>query len=150
MFVLSLSGTVKTSSTTINTRLHCSLWYYANDLERSPFPSQIEFMNLLRSCTERPRILMLQIYYLITVSLSFQMTTEHGEKITFRGCQLDGGKTNPCDIVQQKVADQKGVKIEHCSICEKDNCNGSTNLQFNFWSILIPATLFLYMSRTIL
>lgn len=48
--------------------------------------------------------------------------------MTYRGCQLDGGKTDPCQIAYGKAKLQRGVKIESCSICKDDACNGATRL----------------------
>lgn len=55
-------------------------------------------------------------------------TNENGDTMTFRGCQLDGGKTDPCQIAFGKAKLQRGIDIEHCSICKDDECNGSVNL----------------------
>lgn len=52
-------------------------------------------------------------------------TNENGDTMTYRGCQLDGGKTDPCQIAFGKAKLQRGVSIEHCSICKDDECNGA-------------------------
>ncbi|XP_062551958.1 uncharacterized protein LOC134217191 [Armigeres subalbatus] len=52
-------------------------------------------------------------------------TNENGDSMTYRGCQLDGGKTDPCQIAFGKAKLQPGVSIEHCSICKDDECNGA-------------------------
>ncbi|XP_049287601.1 uncharacterized protein LOC125766061 [Anopheles funestus] len=51
-------------------------------------------------------------------------SNENGDTMTYRGCQLDGGKTDPCQIAYGKAKLQRGVKIESCSICKDDACNG--------------------------
>uniref|UniRef100_A0A6E8VVV8 Protein quiver n=1 Tax=Anopheles coluzzii TaxID=1518534 RepID=A0A6E8VVV8_ANOCL len=55
-------------------------------------------------------------------------SNENGDTMTYRGCQLDGGKTDPCQIAYGKAKLQRGVKIESCSICKDDACNGATRL----------------------
>ncbi|XP_055638355.1 uncharacterized protein LOC129776634 [Toxorhynchites rutilus septentrionalis] len=55
-------------------------------------------------------------------------TNENGDLMTFRGCQLDGGKTDPCQITFSKASTQPGVSIDHCSICKEDECNGAVSL----------------------
>uniref|UniRef100_A0A182JIW9 Uncharacterized protein n=1 Tax=Anopheles atroparvus TaxID=41427 RepID=A0A182JIW9_ANOAO len=55
-------------------------------------------------------------------------SNENGDTMTFRGCQLDGGKTDPCQIAYGKAKLQRGVKIESCSICKEDACNGATRV----------------------
>uniref|UniRef100_A0A182NUD3 Uncharacterized protein n=1 Tax=Anopheles dirus TaxID=7168 RepID=A0A182NUD3_9DIPT len=55
-------------------------------------------------------------------------SNENGDTMTYRGCQLDGGKTDPCQIAYGKAKLQRGVKIESCSICKDDACNGSPRL----------------------
>lgn len=55
-------------------------------------------------------------------------TNENGDTMTFRGCQLDGGKTDPCQIAFGKAKLQRGIEIEHCSICKDDECNGAVSL----------------------
>ena len=67
---------------------------------------------------------------------------ERGEKSTFRGCQLDGGKTNVCDITRSKASSGKNqVTIEECSVCKEDGCNKSDNLKLSsgivFFSLII-------------
>lgn len=52
-------------------------------------------------------------------------TNENGDTMTFRGCQLDGGKTDPCQIAFGKAKLQRGIEIAHCSICKDDECNGA-------------------------
>ncbi|XP_065072604.1 uncharacterized protein witty [Ochlerotatus camptorhynchus] len=52
-------------------------------------------------------------------------SNENGDTMTYRGCQLDGGKTDPCQIAFGKAQKQRGVNIEHCSICKDDDCNGA-------------------------
>ncbi|XP_050078641.1 uncharacterized protein LOC126565502 [Anopheles maculipalpis] len=52
-------------------------------------------------------------------------SNENGDTMTYRGCQLDGGKTDPCQIAYGKAKLQRGVKIESCSICKDDGCNGA-------------------------
>ncbi|XP_055545454.1 uncharacterized protein LOC129730281 [Wyeomyia smithii] len=52
-------------------------------------------------------------------------TNENGDTMTFRGCQLDGGKTDPCQIALGKAKLQTNVDIQHCSICKNDECNGA-------------------------
>ncbi|XP_055598076.1 uncharacterized protein LOC129747752 [Uranotaenia lowii] len=58
-------------------------------------------------------------------------SNENGDTMTYRGCQLDGGKTDPCQIAFGKAKLQRGVNIEHCSICKDDECNGSHRLRFS-------------------
>lgn len=74
---------------------------------------------------------------------------EKGDTITFRGCQLETAKTNPCDIVYQKAAKMNNVKIEHCSVCSADQCNASNQLQANLWKILIPIGFILYAASKV-
>lgn len=57
------------------------------------------------------------------------MISEHGENITTRGCQLDGGATNLCEVVHLKAKNSAKIRIDHCSVCEKDECNSS--ISFN-------------------
>ncbi|XP_058450840.1 uncharacterized protein LOC131430135 [Malaya genurostris] len=70
-------------------------------------------------------------------------TNENGETLTYRGCQLDGGKTDPCQIVHGKAKLQTGVIIEHCSICKSDECNGTMNLVRGRNSLILAATMML-------
>ncbi|CAO1367906.1 unnamed protein product [Diamesa hyperborea] len=55
----------------------------------------------------------------------FITTNENGEKVTFRGCQLDGEKTDMCYLVTRKAEGKKGVLVTECETCNTDNCNGS-------------------------
>ncbi|XP_053665798.1 uncharacterized protein LOC128714941 [Anopheles marshallii] len=55
-------------------------------------------------------------------------SNENGDTMTYRGCQLDGGKTDPCQIAYGKAKLQRGVKIEFCSTCKDDACNGAPQL----------------------
>ncbi|XP_035915788.1 uncharacterized protein LOC118513738 [Anopheles stephensi] len=55
-------------------------------------------------------------------------SNENGDTMTYRGCQLDGGKTDPCQIAYGKAKLQRGVKIESCSICKDDACNAAPRL----------------------
>uniref|UniRef100_A0A1B0GGY3 Protein quiver n=1 Tax=Lutzomyia longipalpis TaxID=7200 RepID=A0A1B0GGY3_LUTLO len=52
------------------------------------------------------------------------------DQIIVRSCQLDGAQTNPCSVAEDKIRDQqiRGYRIDHCSICSKDNCNGAMGL----------------------
>ncbi|XP_058059586.1 uncharacterized protein LOC131210367 [Anopheles bellator] len=52
-------------------------------------------------------------------------TNENGDMMTFRGCQLDGGKTDPCQIAYGKAKQQRGINIEFCSTCKEDGCNAA-------------------------
>ncbi|XP_039433675.1 uncharacterized protein LOC120416072 [Culex pipiens pallens] len=56
-------------------------------------------------------------------------TNENGDTMTFRGCQLDGGKTDPCQIAFGKAKLQRGIEIAHCSICKDDECNGAVTVR---------------------
>lgn len=57
---------------------------------------------------------------------------ERGEKSTFRGCQLDGGKSNVCDIIRSRASSGKNqITIEECSVCIEDGCNKSANLKLS-------------------
>uniref|UniRef100_A0A336LVF7 CSON005624 protein n=1 Tax=Culicoides sonorensis TaxID=179676 RepID=A0A336LVF7_CULSO len=51
-------------------------------------------------------------------------TQDGGKRQIYRSCQLHGGNTNPCTIYDSK-AQKNNIKIEHCSICEEDMCNGA-------------------------
>ncbi|KFB46449.1 AGAP008115-PA-like protein [Anopheles sinensis] len=55
-------------------------------------------------------------------------TNEIGETMTYRGCQLDGGKSDLCQIAYGKAKAQRGVDIESCSICKEDACNGGVRM----------------------
>ncbi|XP_059616572.1 uncharacterized protein LOC132261676 [Phlebotomus argentipes] len=57
------------------------------------------------------------------------------DRITVRSCQLDGAQTNPCSVAEDKIRDQqiRGYRIEHCSICNRDNCNGAMGMA-KMWS----------------
>lgn len=55
------------------------------------------------------------------------ISLERGEKSTFRGCQLDGGKTDVCEITRSKAKNGKNqISIDECLVCKEDNCNEST------------------------
>ncbi|GAB0091246.1 uncharacterized protein DMENIID0001_060640 [Sergentomyia squamirostris] len=57
------------------------------------------------------------------------------DRIIVRSCQLDGAQTNPCSVAEDKIRDQqiRGYRIDHCSTCIKDNCNGAMGLA-KVWS----------------
>ncbi|CRL01113.1 CLUMA_CG014219, isoform A [Clunio marinus] len=68
-------------------------------------------------------------------------TNEQGDKHTFRGCQLDGGKTNVCDTITNKAAKTK-IKITECITCKEDKCNKTTSLHHvNPLLFLVPLVL---------
>ncbi|XP_058814975.1 uncharacterized protein LOC131678718 [Topomyia yanbarensis] len=76
-------------------------------------------------------------------------TNENGETLTYRGCQLDGGKTDPCQIAHGKAKLQTGVTIDHCSICKSDECNGARDPLGGRTSLtLVAAVLLLAMGVT--
>ncbi|CAO1397741.1 unnamed protein product [Diamesa serratosioi] len=55
-----------------------------------------------------------------------------GMKQVTRSCSRSGTKLNACIVV--------GEAPEHCSVCEKDLCNGSSPVGItNMWMTLIPA-----------
>lgn len=66
---------------------------------------------------------------------------EDNKVVVFRGCQLDGGKTDVCETVKNK-ASKGSVTIESCEICRTDACNKSASLQLiNLWLLCIPLIL---------
>lgn len=66
---------------------------------------------------------------------------EENKVVTFRGCQLDGGKTDVCETVKTK-AKKGSVTIASCDVCKEDACNKSTSLQIiNLWLLLAPLIL---------
>lgn len=67
-------------------------------------------------------------------------TNENGDTMTFRGCQLDGGKTDPCQIAYGKAKLQRGIEIAHCSICKDDECNGAVRPSLGNPKLLTLAT----------
>jgi hypothetical protein len=79
----------------------------------------------------------------------FEKFPEKNQKVTFRGCQLETGKSDACELVFQKAGKMNNVKIEHCSECNTAGCNGSNQHYASLWQILIPITIFLYSTRKI-
>lgn len=73
--------------------------------------------------------------------LPFRVVPEDGTSVTFRGCQLDGGKTDVCEPIT-KSAKKEGVTIEKCEICKEDGCNKSPSHHIiNLWLLIIPLVL---------
>lgn len=72
---------------------------------------------------------------------------ENGEKVTFRGCQLNGGKTDLCGVIISKAEKQQGVKVTACQSCDTDNCNGSEQHLLNKWSLIVPLSVLLIFSK---
>lgn len=48
---------------------------------------------------------------------------EHNQQTTVRRCQL--GNVQPCDLSRNKAIRSGGKKIDHCSVCSTDGCNGA-------------------------
>jgi len=61
-----------------------------------------------------------------------------GSKEITRSCTKQGGNYNPCAIT--------GRITEHCSVCDDDLCNGSSNLLIKFWTMLVPIALAIFMT----
>lgn len=59
-----------------------------------------------------------------------------GNRITYRGCQLDGGKSDVCTIAMTK-AKNVNVEIEDCKICMEDACNKSPTSHVNLWVVFV-------------
>ena len=60
-----------------------------------------------------------------------------GKERVFRGCQLNGGKTDICAAVRLK-AEKKNIQVVQCLTCEEDGCNKSPLNHVNIWLILVP------------
>jgi len=60
-----------------------------------------------------------------------------GIKQITRECSKQGGKFDACSALKDNV--------EHCSVCDTDLCNGSTNLLIKTWSVMMPIALALFM-----
>ncbi|XP_070509095.1 uncharacterized protein [Chironomus tepperi] len=64
----------------------------------------------------------------ITVPMVCQKITAVNEKmdlLTYRGCQMHGGKIDLCSIAKSNaISVDNGIKIESCIVCEDDSCNG--------------------------
>lgn len=69
-----------------------------------------------------------------------KFTAKKGDEIiTYRGCQLDGGKTDICKTVEMKAGKEGEVVIESCETCKTDGCNKSSTIGLtSLWMLLIP------------
>lgn len=56
-----------------------------------------------------------------------------------RSCTREGLKINPCS------AFNKAGELEHCSVCEKDLCNGSSHLLISIWTTLAPMVVVVFL-----
>ncbi|XP_055713762.1 uncharacterized protein LOC129808090 [Phlebotomus papatasi] len=71
------------------------------------------------------------------------------DRIIVRSCQVDGAQTDPCSVATDKIRDQqlRGYKIEHCSVCNRDNCNGAMGLA-KMWSPMAILLVMMIFART--
>ncbi|CAG9802239.1 unnamed protein product [Chironomus riparius] len=60
-----------------------------------------------------------------------------GVKQITRSCSKQGAQLNACSIFRDHV--------EHCSVCDSDLCNGSTNVIVSIWTTLIPVVITIFM-----
>jgi hypothetical protein len=76
------------------------------------------------------------------VKIVSNIFTDTGKSVTFRGCQLDGGKTDVCESLTAKANKDNRKTINDCKVCKEDACNKSTTLQItNLWLLVIPLIL---------
>jgi hypothetical protein len=50
-----------------------------------------------------------------------------GHLIIYRGCQVDGGKSDVCELIKEKSDALPGLTIDSCMLCKDDGCNKSTH-----------------------
>ncbi|KAG5683195.1 hypothetical protein PVAND_012491 [Polypedilum vanderplanki] len=60
-----------------------------------------------------------------------------GVKQITRSCSKQGGQINACSAFKDHV--------EHCSVCDSDLCNGSSNLLVSIWTTLVPVAIAIFM-----
>lgn len=78
------------------------------------------------------------------LSFFFHEILEQNKLVTFRGCQLDGGKTDVCETVKKKGG---SISIEFCETCKEDGCNKSSTHFTKLWLLLIPMILVKNLSK---
>lgn len=68
----------------------------------------------------------------------FTAKSPNDELVTYRGCQLHGGKTDVCTTVKNK-ASKHNIVIESCETCDEDACNKSSIVNLtSLWMLLVP------------